>query len=123
MTAKQTAESHARTGTGRPDRQRRLPADKRGIGAAPSHLSPGTAAIWKELSLALPAGVGGPCDRAAFEVLCRAFERTRAASPTAAELGQLRLMLDGFGLTPRGRQQLDVMPTKDADGHRNGFDF
>jgi len=123
MTAKKTAAAHARTGTERPDRQKRLGADTRGIGAAPEHLPTDVAAVWQELADALPPGICGPNDRIGFELLARVIAKMRTGQLTAAELAQVRMLLDSYGMSPRGRQQLDLMPTKVADGHRNGFEF
>jgi hypothetical protein len=122
MTAKKTAATHARVGTERPDRQKRLPADRRGIGAAPQHLPPDVASTWQELAQALPTGVCGPSDRVGFELLARVVTKMRTAHLNAAELAQVRQLLDAFGMSPRGRQQLDVVATKGTDGHP-GFEF
>lgn len=124
MTAKRTAATHARTGTERPDRQKRLPADKRGIGAAPEHLPPHVAATWQELAEALAPGICGPGDRIGFELLARVIAKMRTAQLNTAELAQARMLIDSYGMSPRGRQQLDVIPTsRGTDGRHNGFEF
>ena len=80
MTAKKTAATHARTDTLRPDRQRQLHADVRGIGGPPPHLLPDVALVWNELAAALPPGICGPNDRIGFELLARVITKMRTSN-------------------------------------------
>lgn len=123
MTAKRTASEHARTGTLRPDRQRRLKAEAEGIGPAPAHLAEDVAQVWRELAAALPPGVARASDRLSFEMLARATAKMRAGGLTAAELAQVRQLADAFALSPRGRAQLDVMPSDTGSQHGDPFPF
>jgi hypothetical protein len=109
MARKKTAAQHALNGTNRPDRQRRTVANPDGIGEPPEHLGD-LAELWRELEAGLPEGVGAPSDRPAFELLVRLNARMRAGAFTASEAAQLRLLMDSFGMSPAGRQRLDIKP-------------
>jgi hypothetical protein len=81
--------------------------DSAGIGPAPDHLSPELAAVWCELSASIAPDAASPSDRCGFELLARLVERMRRGSLGTAETGQLRGLLDQFGLTPDGRRRLE----------------
>lgn len=110
MTAKKSRAQLLVTGTARGDRHRPRRPDPGGIGAAPGHLSADLAGLWNELAGAVPPGVGCASDRAAFELLARLVAKSRDGSITGAQTAHLRALLESFGLTPSGRQRLDVQP-------------
>jgi hypothetical protein len=83
------------------------PDDSAGIGPAPEHLSPELAAVWCELSASIAPDAASPSDRCGFELLARLVERMRRGNLAAAETGQLRGLLDQYGLTPDGRRRLE----------------
>ena len=120
--AKKTVAAHLIAATYRPSRHKRRPPDADAIGTAPGHLAKGMQAVWRELTGALPYGIGGRADRIAFELLVGLVWRMRAPEGlTAAETAQAVRLLDSFGLTPRGRQQLDPEPPPAPEGPKTGL--
>jgi hypothetical protein len=112
---------HALTGNLRPDRHRQLQADPAGIGDPPAHLPSELAALWVELRVDLYPGVARRSDRAAYELCVRLTHRMREDSASAAHLSTLRALYNDFGMTPGGRQRLDVaLPTAPK---KSDFDF
>ena len=119
---KKTVGVHLVCGTFRPGRHKRRQPDADTIGAPPGHLPDGMEAAWREVAAALPHGVGSRADRVSFELLVRLVWRMRAPEGlTAAETAQAVRLLDSFGLTPRGRQQLDPEPPPEPEGPKTGL--
>ena len=98
-------------GTYRADRHEVAnPAPEGALGAPPKHLDPEHARVWRELAKGLPDGLAGTSDRTAFELLIRLTARMRSGAMTAAEAGQLRMLLASFGLSPADRGKVTITP-------------
>lgn len=79
---------------------------------APEYFDENQTAAWHDIVDQVPAGVLSKCDGVALEVAATLLARFRIGeAATASDVGQLRIMLAQFGMTPSSRASLEVEKT------------
>ena len=91
-----------------PDRKRNDPADDRGIGPAPSHLSADLIAAWDEIVINTIPGTLGQADRIAVEACARLMLKMRSGEAVAGELSLLVNTLGKMGCLPADRNRITI---------------
>lgn len=99
MPARKTEAEKRLAGTYKPSRSLSFPVGT-GVGPPPDRLESELKAVWQELALDVPEGVGSLHDRHAFELLVRLLAKIHAGRFKAADSMQAKALLSAFAMTP-----------------------
>ena len=86
--------------------------DSRAIGRAPAHLDANQKAAWRELVNSAAPGVLKKSDRLSIEVAARVLAEIRNGETQAAKVALLTSILHKCGMTPQGRNHVEVETPK-----------
>jgi phage terminase small subunit len=107
-----------------PSRKRdKEPIIDKKVGDPPSYFELEQIEMWNEIKASIVQGVAILSDKFSLEMLCNALVEYRR-NPfdfTAADKAQLRSMLNGFGMSPSSRAQIEI-PQPKVDNPWDKFD-